>query len=123
MALKTGVTATTKTEVNLHPATKKKLLTKLTSYAELAAQRKAIKLAMKQIEAEVGHIRETTGEQSIAIEGFKITNVKGTQSKIDKKKLVELGCAMAWIEEATVVTPKKAYEKITCPGQGDEEED
>jgi hypothetical protein len=123
MRLQQTITATTQTEVKLSPAVKRRLMMKLSSYAELAVQRKAIKASMKKIEAEVGTIRETTGETSIAVDGFKITKVGGTTKSLDKKKLVELGCALAWIEEATTEKPKRAYEKITCPGdKGDDDE-
>ncbi len=82
----------------------------------------ALKSAMDKRKANIGVIREEVGVDTLALEGFRVTKVQGTTSSIDKKKLVELGCAMAWIEEATVIKPKRAYEKISLPGEKDDAE-
>lgn len=123
MKLQQKVVTTTTAEVEISPALRRKLLAKLDTYADLARQRKALKVEMAKMTGEIGAIRESTGETSIDVNGFKITKVSGTQKKLNKKKLVELGCALAWIEEATEEKPKRAYEKITCPGDEDEEDE
>ncbi len=120
--LSTSVTATTTTVVKLKPTVKRMLLTELKAYQALAAQLATIKHAMDVRKGKIGTLRESTGEDSISLDGFKVTRVTGTHSTLDKKKLVELGCAMAWIEEATTTKPKKAYEKVTCPGDKEEDE-
>lgn len=113
MKLQTTVEVTT--EIDISPALKRKLMTKLKSYADLKEQRDAFDAAMTSTNAEVEEIRAQLGAKSLPIEGFGITRVEGTTSKLDKERLVQLGCAMAWIQEATRITPKKAYTLITCP--------
>lgn len=122
-ALRTMATVSTTREVKLTAIQTITLRQELQRYAKLVAEEKAAKKARKASGAKIGKIREKTGEQSLTFEDFKITEVRGYTSKLDKAKLVELGCAMAWIEEATTTKPKKAYEKITCPGDSDDEGD
>ena len=122
-ALKTMATVKTTKEVKLQPRVSAKLRLKLSSYQTLAEQIKALKLQKKNLTADIGKLRAETGEQSLSIDGFTITEVRGTTSKIDQKKLIELGCAAAWIEEATTRKPKRPYEKITCPGDEEDGDD
>lgn len=112
--------ATTTQTVKLAPQLRRKLLTELRAYAELKQQAAAIASAMEKHKSAVSKIREDLGETSIAIEGFKVTQVIPTRSTLDKKKLVELGCAAAWINEATVVAPGRPYTKLTTPGEKEE---
>ncbi len=119
--LSTTATVTTTREIKLSVSIRRKLLTELQAFQELKTQRDAIQSAMDMHKATVARLRESTGEKSIQIDGFISTHVTGETSKLDKKKLVELGCALAWIEEATTTKPKKAFEKITCPGEKVEE--
>lgn len=112
------VATTTQTlEVKISPAIKRRLLTNLKIYHELKIEADALKAAMDKHKAEVTKLRELTGEKALGLEGFKTKWVVGTHKKLDKKKLVELGCALAWIDEATDEKPKKPYELITCPGE------
>lgn len=113
MKLQTTVEVTT--EIDISPALKRKLMTKLKSYADLKEQRDAIDDAMDADNAEVEEIRAHLGLKTFPIEGFGVTRVEGTTSKLDHERLVQLGCAMAWIKEATRIAPKKAYTLITCP--------
>lgn len=110
------VQATTTHTIKLQPTLKRKLLTELRAYAELDQQVKAIKHARDKHKDAVRTLRESTGEGSLTIEGFRITDVTGVSSTLDKKKLIAQGVTLAQIEAATVTKPKKAYEKITCPG-------
>ena len=114
-------TVTTTKEITLKPAVRRKLLTELKAYSELKQQLDAIKHAMDKHKATIGGLRDMTGEKALELEGFKIRLVEPTRSTLDKKKLVELGCATAWIEEATTTKPTKPYEKVTCPGEKDED--
>ena len=119
--LSTTATTTTTHEVKLRPTVKRKLLTELRSYAALKSQLDTLKHAMDKIKDTVQHIREETGEPALALDGFKITHVCPQRSTLDHKKLIELGCAAAWITEATVTKPTKDYERISCPGEKAEE--
>lgn len=113
----TKATVTTTEEIKLAPKLEKQLRQRLQNYAELKASLKSIQSALDDEKGEIGKLREKTGHQSVQLDGFTVTQVTGTTSKLDKKKLVALGCAAAWIEEATVVTPKKPYELVTVPGE------
>lgn len=114
-------TTTVTREIRIEPRLKRKLLTEFRAYAELKAQADAIKMAMDKHKAAIGRLREETGEQSLAIEGFKASYVQPVRSVLNHKKLIELGCAASWIEEATETKPSKAYEKVTIPGSGEED--
>ncbi len=116
-------TTTQTTVVQIAPKVRKKLLTELRAYAGLKAQRDAIDAAMNAHKAAIGTLRESTGEESLAIDGFKVVRVAAVRKVLNHKKLVELGCAMAWIEEATENKLNKPYEKVTCPGEKEREYD
>ena len=116
-------TVTTTRELVLKPTVRRKLLTELKTYQELKGQLDAIKSAMDKHKGVIGKLREETGEQSIKIDGFSVTLVAPVRSTLDKQKLIAQGVTMAQIDAATVVKPGAAYEKISCPGNGKDEED
>lgn len=117
----TKALTTTTTEITLKPAIRRRLLTELQAYQELKAEKERIEAAMDAHKAVIGDLRESTGVTSLELEGFKITHVTPTRSTLDEKKLVELGCALAWIEEATVIKPTRSFNKVTCPGETERE--
>lgn len=119
--LATKATVTTTEQIKLAPALAKKLLVKFKAYQELKAQAEAIDAAMKAHKSEIRKLRESVGVAGLALEGFTTTNVAPVRQVLNHKKLVELGCALAWIEEATESKPSRPYEKITVPGGKDEE--
>jgi hypothetical protein len=119
--LATTIVATTTTEVKLRPSILTKLRKELLAYQQMVNEKKALEAKMDKAKSVIGAIRDDTGEASLKVDGFTVTLVAGTSSKLDKKKLISLGCAAAWIEEATVTKPSRAYEKITCPGERDED--
>lgn len=110
------LTATTETTVKLAPSVKRKLLTNLRLYQELKAQIAALQAQSDAAKAEVEELRQTVGEDKLELEGYKIAYVQGVRGVLDHKKLIELGCAAAWIAEATENKPNKPFIKITCPG-------
>ena len=116
-------TVTTTRELVLKPTVRRKLLTELKTYQELKGQLDAIKSAMDKHKGVIGKLREETGEQSIKIDGFSVTLVAPVRSTLDKQKLIAQGVTMAQIEAATIVKPGAAYEKISLPGNGRDEED
>lgn len=104
----------------LSPTLALKLRPKLAEWHRVHQQIKALSAAKDALAQEIGAIRDEAGEMSIECDGFRVTLVGGTSSKLNKKKLIALGCAPAWLEEATEIKPKKAYEKITAPGDASE---
>lgn len=116
----TKATVTTTEEVKLAPKLEKQLRQRLQNYAALKAEVASLIAALDDEKAAIGKLREKTGHTSVQLDGFTVTQVTGVTSKLDKKKLIQLGCAAAWIEEATVTTPKKPYELVTVPGEKDD---
>jgi hypothetical protein len=80
---------------------------------------------MEQKKAIIGRYREETGYPSVALDGFKVTEVTNLRSTLDQKKLIEMGVTTDMLAEATVTKPGKPYTKVTCPGDksGPERED
>jgi hypothetical protein len=111
----TSVTTTVTKTVKLLPSLRKQLL------MELAAAQKE-KLALKAAEdkwdkrkARIRKLREQTGEESIELDGYTVSNVTGTMTKWDEKKMLMEGLSVAQIEGFKTITPKKPYEKISFP--------
>ena len=112
------VITTTKAEIQIAPALKRRTLQTLRQYADLKAQRDALDRDIDKTKAALDETLDAVGEPSIELDGFKLTRVEGqTYKKVNEAKLVELGCAVAWIREATENHPKKSYLKVTIPGQ------
>ena len=112
-----SVTTTQTTVVKLLPSVRRALLTELQ-----AAQKEkiALKIAEEKWDrrkARIRVLREKTGENSLEIDGYTISNVEGTFTQWDEKKMLEAGLSIAQIESFKVVRPKKAYEKISFPAE------
>ena len=121
-ALDTTIVASTSHEIKLKPSVRQKLLNKLQAYARLHVQKKAIEAALEAQKAEIGKLRDETGEQSLSIAGFKVTLVAPIRHVFDAKKFVSLGGDLALYNNAHVDKPGRGYEKITLPGaQADDE--
>lgn len=110
------VTTTTTAEVKLKPTLKKKLLTQLKTFHELKQELKVIQAAMDRHKTIIEECVIESGEQSLAIDGYKTTMVFPVRSTLDKKKLIDQGVTLAQIENATVNKPGRHYVKVTCPG-------
>ncbi len=94
-------TATTTHELQLKPAVKKRLLTELRTYADLAVQRKAIDEKMAGCRGVVEEIQTELEETSVELEGFKSTIVAPMCTTFDKKKFVRLGGDLAIYENVS----------------------
>ena len=110
-------TVSTTEEVHLDPRVRTRLVTKLKAYAEKHAQLKALEAEMDTINAEVEDIRSDIGEQSVKLEGFTVTLVAPTYRKFSAKKFVAAGGDLALYNAAIEEKPKRAYTKISVPGQ------
>lgn len=115
MKLSTKATATVTREINIKPKTLQALRTKLREYAGLKAQLDALEEKLVARKAEIGELRESTGEDALEIDGFKLALVQPVRSVLNQEKLISLGCAVSWIEQATEHKPSTPYEKVTCP--------
>jgi len=110
------VVATTTQEIKLEASIRRKLLTELKTYQNLHAQKKVLEAAMDKIKAKVGAIRNETGEQSLELDGFKVTLVAPTRKKFNPKTFVKLGGDIDIYNQANEETLTTPYEKITLPG-------
>ncbi len=117
MALRqeTKATTTVTKTVAIKPKTLQALKTSLKEYAGLKALLDATQAKMDAKKAAIGELRESTGEDKLTVDGFSLALVQPVRKVLNHQKLVELGCAVAWIEEATENVPTTPYEKITCP--------
>lgn len=121
MALQTKATTTVTKTVTIKPKTLQKLKLELAAYAALKAKKDAIDALMADKKEVIGELRESTGEDKLTVDGFSLALVQPVRKVLNHQKLIELGCAVAWIEEATESKPTKPYEKVTCPGERDRE--
>src|SRR5579863_308284 len=94
----TSVTTTVTKTVKILPSLRRQLL------LELAAAQKD-KLALSTAEAKwdkrkakIRELREKTGEEKLEIDGYTISNVTGTMTQWDEKKMLEAGLSFAQIE-------------------------
>ncbi len=120
--LEANATVTTTQDVRLAPAFRKKLLTKLSTYAGLKAQRDAIEHAMKKASDEIGELRDETGEMSLKLDGYSITLVAGTRKVFNKKDFVANGGDLAIYDNSFDEVPSKAYNRISLPGAKNDDE-
>lgn len=112
-----AATTTQTVEVRLKPSVRRLLLNELQAYATLHAHIKELEEQEKGLVANIRAIREETGEEALELEGFKIRNVPGQVSYLDKQLFVQLGGSLEQLANATRSKPKKAYERISVPGQ------
>lgn len=117
--METSVVATTTHEVKLAPSLRRKLLQEFKIYAQLKTQLDTIKSAMDKHKGNIAALRDETGEMSLSLEGFKTTLVAPIRKKFDKKVFVREGGDLAIYEAAMVDVPSAPFEKITCPGSRD----
>lgn len=115
-----SITATTTTQVTIKPALKRKLMTELVAYAQLAGKRKAIDEQMEKHSTAVEAIQVELGESKLEVDGYKATLVAPVRKVLDKQRFVALGGRLDLLDKATLDTPSKAYVKITAPGAKEE---
>lgn len=118
------VTVAQTTELVLSPKLTLALQTKLTAYAKLAAEKKALKLHMDKLTAELDLLRDEAEEMSVNVEGYgTVTLVAGEYSKFNPKLFVSLGGELSVYKAAVELKPKKAFTKVTVAGVADDQED
>lgn len=115
MATKLQATKTVTQTVVIKPKVLQALKTELKAYAGLKAQLDALQEKMDAKKEVIGELRESTGEDQLSIDGFSLALVQPVRKVLNHEKLIALGCAVAWIEQATENKPTAPYEKITCP--------
>lgn len=114
-SLATKATTTITKTVTIKPKTLQNLRLKLKTYAALKKTLDDTQAKMDAAKAEIGELRESTGEDTLSVDGFSLALVQPVRRVLNHEKLVALGCAVAWIEEATENKPSTPYEKVTCP--------
>jgi hypothetical protein len=112
--LSTTVETTVTEEVKLTPKQRAELRAGLKEYERIQEQIHLLEKQKKETVSEIRKIRESLGVDSILFEGFRSTNVAGVQKSYDKKKALKDGVNL---DDYLVYKPKKAYEKISIPGE------
>lgn len=117
MALRqtTKPTVTETRRVTIKPKTLQALRLSLKTYAGLKTLLDSTQSKLDTLKGTIGELRESTGEDTLSLDGFSLALVQPVRKVLNHEKLIALGCAVAWIEEATENKPSAPYEKITCP--------
>ncbi len=115
MALTATTTLTVTKQVKLLPSVKRQLLVELQAAQKHKAAKDAAEERYDAAKAKIRALREATGEETLEIDGYTITNVTGTTTSWDEKKMLKHGLSVAEIESFKTIKPKKAYEKVTFP--------
>ncbi len=112
-----SLTTTVEPTVELTPRQQQELRIAFQTYQHLKETLDNAVINLNHQKAVLGRIREKIGEESVGLDGFKVTLVQGTSSRLNKKKLRLVGVTQAQIDMATTTSPKKPYELVTCPGE------
>ena len=115
MKLEVTTAVEPKAELTLTPSQRAGLLINLRMYKTLKADLKDLEAAIDEQRKVLAGKLAALGESSLALDGYKLTEITPTTSKLDPMKLVELGVTTAQIEQATVTKPGRPYLKITVP--------
>jgi hypothetical protein len=111
----TVVTTTTEIE----PKVAARISAVLSVYSELKLQADLLYEGMEEEKAKIFEIMKDAGYEKMEIDGVGCTIVRGTSSKLDKMKFVELGGSLEQLANATVTKPKKAYLRIGAAKEED----
>lgn len=106
------IAVTTEQQVTLDPALSARVSAILSTYHELKAQADLLYEIMDGESQKIRALMEGAGHEKIEIDGTPCTIVRGTSSKLDKVKFVQLGGSLAQLENATTSKPKKVYLRI-----------
>jgi hypothetical protein len=102
----------------LEPRIKTALQAKLRMYASRLAVKKVIEAELAELTAEMAALRDEAGEMSISLPGYGTTTlVASTYRKFNPRLFVSLGGELEIYNQAVEELPRKAFEKITLPGQ------
>ncbi len=112
-----SLTTTVEPTVELTPRQQVELRGAFQQYQHLKQRVEEAQAKLDAMKAMLGRFREKIGEESVGLDGFKVTLVQGTSSRLNKKKLRLVGVTQAQIDMATTTSPKKPYELVTCPGE------
>ncbi len=112
-----SLTTTVEPTVELTPRQQQELRSAFRQYQLFKTLVEEAQTRLEGQKAVLGRFRERIGEESVGLDGFKVTLVQGTSSRLNKKKLRLVGVTQAQIDMATTTSPKKPYELVTCPGE------
>lgn len=119
-------TVEVETEVTIEPRLARKAQLHLKIIEGLQDAIREAKEAMVVEIAHIEKIREVVGVKSFALNGFRVTRVTGDSTKLDRKKMKAAGVTDAQLADWSTTKPKKAFTKVTAPGEkpetADEEE-
>lgn len=104
---------------SLEPALEARLHSALTQYTGIREQIAMLEELADEEKARMWAILDEAGASKTEQDGFSVSVVRGTSSKLDPKRLVALGVSEAMIASATVTTPKRPYLMVRKTGSGE----
>ena len=125
MSVKPTLELTTTTTVQLSASLRRKVQPLIETHQQLQREIKEREERQTKLKEQVEEAFVEADEVDALMEGVKIGDVPikvvcGKSSRLDKKRLVELGCEPEWLVEATKTTDNRPYLRI---GGGKKEED
>jgi len=120
---KLEATTTTTEDVKLDARVAKALKQRLLTYQVLKDEIKVKEEAAKKLAGEIDTIRDDAGVVTLSFLGFKITMIAGTYRKFNMKRYVALGGDPEIYRQANEEKPRKAYTKISLPGDNDADDE
>jgi hypothetical protein len=132
--LQQTISVTAVTEVELKPALKLQLKTRLEEFADLRVQKKSIAAREDALKLEIETLFADAGEYNALLAGVKVDTAYGpipvkvvtggTSKSFDKKLLMKRHkLTIAQVDELYVEKPKADYVNVSLPREKDEEED
>jgi hypothetical protein len=113
-----SISQTVEPEIEIKPELRVELLVELRIFKALALDLAELQAAKELCLTKIESLRERVGEHSFGVDGFTVTRVDGqTTSKLVVQKLLAQDVTPAMIAQATVTTPKRAFTKVSYPGQ------
>lgn len=114
------LTTTVVKQVQLAPTVRRRLLNEFRAYGAIKAQMDTLQHALDKHKANIGAIREETGEASLDLEGFKVSIVAPIRHIFSPRKFISAGGDLSLYNNSFEDVPSRSYEKISLPGIKDE---
>ena len=115
--LTTEKTTATAPTLDLSPELQQRLHAAITQYVGLAEQIDLLEELADAEKAVVMALLEEAGADKLQHSGAYLNVIRGTDSRLNKKKLVALGVTEAQIAMATTTKPKRPYVTIETEAQ------
>jgi hypothetical protein len=112
MSPKQTVTTEQTVQTEIRPEVAARLAALVSTLNEIKFEAGLLDEAMDIEKAKIFEILQTEGIDKVDVQGTGLAIVRGTSSRLDKVKFVQLGGSLAQLEAATIVKPKKPYLRV-----------